>query len=257
MSTWLADGLILLAGVAIGATSIGGVLVVPVLSALGGVPVPQAIAAASLAFLPTGLLGWWGVRRGPPDGGAPRPASQWPLHMTALIGALAGAAAVHTVPADVVRAGIALLAAASGFHGLYGGFHPQTAWPRGAAVRGMPGPGFQSGLGLAVGFGSATSGTGGPVLLLPLLTLCRVPAAPAVTAAMAVQLPVAVAASAAHLVAGHLPLALGIQTGATLLAGAWAGRRLARRLPARTLRIGMSLCLIAVAVWYGLISRSV
>lgn len=246
METWLADGLLLLCGVAIGATSIGGVLVVPVLSAVAGVPQPVAIAAASMAFLPTGLLGWRAARRQMPAGDA-----TWPLHGAALAGALAGGLAILAVPAGAARTGLALLAAASGLYGLV-----SAAWASGAAPRHMPGQATLAALGLAVGFASAMSGTGGPVILLPLLTLWRAPPVPSVAAAMAIQLPVAVAASTAHLLAGQLPVMLAVQTGAALLAGAWLGRMVARRLPQRALRVVTSLCLIAVAGWYGFSDRS-
>ena len=45
---------VLLAGLAIGATSIGGVLVVPLLGALAHVEPGRAVAAASLGFAFTG-----------------------------------------------------------------------------------------------------------------------------------------------------------------------------------------------------------
>ena len=49
-SAWIVLPAVLLAGGLIGASGIGGVLLVPVLTKLGGVPLPQAIAAASLGF---------------------------------------------------------------------------------------------------------------------------------------------------------------------------------------------------------------
>ena len=60
----LAWAVIALAGAAIGATSIGGVLVVPALSSLLGVPLPEAIAASSLAFLVTGAYALTGKASG-------------------------------------------------------------------------------------------------------------------------------------------------------------------------------------------------
>ena len=50
---------VLLAGLAIGATSIGGVLVVPVLGTLAQVDPGRAVAAASLGFAFTGAAAWW------------------------------------------------------------------------------------------------------------------------------------------------------------------------------------------------------
>ncbi|KAF7962748.1 hypothetical protein AWV80_18085 [Cupriavidus sp. UYMU48A] len=193
--TWLAEGLIVLAGVAIGATSIGGVLVVPVLSGVAGVPLAEAVAASSLAFVPAGLLGWRAARTQAGQHGTP-----WLLHVAALSGALCGAMLVYNVPTAGVDLWLAALAATSGLYGLASLVAAQGERP-------MPGAAVLAVLGFAVGLGSALSGTGGPVLLLPLLLLRRTAMAPALAAALAVQLPIALAASAAHWVGGHLPLA--------------------------------------------------
>lgn len=241
ISNWLADGLIFLAGMAIGATSIGGVAVVPVLSGIAGVPLPQAIAATSFAFLPTGVLGWYSARRQ-----ALLPNIPWALHVSALLGALTGAMVIRAVPPDAARVGLTLLTAGSGIYGLIS--------VSAASSRSMPPTATQAALGFAVGCGSALSGTGGPVLLLPLLMLWRAPTGPSVAAAMSIQLPVAVAASATHWLAGTLPLVLGLRISVIVLVGAWVGRALSRRLPVRVLRVGTSLSLIAVGAWYGLSS---
>lgn len=236
--TWLAEGLLVLAGAAIGATSIGGVLVVPVLSGVAGVPLAEAIAASSLAFVPAGLLGWRAARVPAGPHGTP-----WVLHATALSGAVCGALLVHVVPAHGADLWLAALAAVSGLYGLVSLVSAQGERP-------MPGTAMLVALGFAVGLGSALSGTGGPVLLLPLLLLGRTATAPALAAALAIQLPIALAASAAHWLGGHLPLALGLKTGALVTVGVLAGRSLARRMPARALRASASLCLLAVAAWY-------
>ncbi|NOV24254.1 sulfite exporter TauE/SafE family protein [Cupriavidus necator] len=236
--TWSAEVLIAVAGVAIGATSIGGVLVVPVLSGVAGVPLAQAVAASSLAFLPAGLLGWR-LSRG--HGGA----TPWALHAAALPGAGCGALLVHVVPAAGAQLWLAGLAAASGLYGLASVATTQGERP-------LPGTATLAVLGFAVGIGSALSGTGGPVLLLPLLLLLRTATGPALAAALAVQLPVALAATAAHWLSGDLPLALGLRTGALVTGGALLGSFLAPRLPARALRAGASLGLLAVAGWYAI-----
>ncbi len=238
--TWIADALIVVAGVAIGATSIGGVLVVPVLSGVAGVPLPEALAASSLAFLPAGLLGWR-ASHGQARGDEP----PWVLHAAALSGALCGALLVDAVPAAGAHLWLAALAAVSGLYGLASLMATQGERP-------MPGAAMLAVLGFAVGLGSALSGTGGPVLLLPLLLLGRTATAPSLAAALAVQLPIAIAASAAHWLGGHLPLALALRTGAMLTAGVVAGRFLARKMPAHVLRASASLCLLAVAGWYAI-----
>ena len=108
-------------------------------------------------------------------------------------------------------------------------------------------------IGALVGIGSALSGTGGPVLLLPILLLYGLPAVAAVATALAIQLPIALAASATHVVAGTLDLGLGASVGVVLIAGAWIGHRLAARADAITLRHGVALVLVATGLWYGFV----
>ncbi len=242
-----AVGVIALAGVAIGATSIGGVLVVPALTDLMGVPLPQALAASSFAFLLTGVAALQAL-------GQQRRATGWGLRVllvASLAGAALGAWLSDQVPASALRTWVGVLALGSGVFGIWAerrspaapGQRPPAAWPR---------PIHQAWIGLFVGLGSALSGTGGPVLLLPVLMLIGTPLTLSVAAAQLVQLPVAVAASAAHVAAGRLDLLLGLGVAAVLVAGAWAGRRVALRAPPRRLRAATACILIATGLWYAL-----
>ena len=236
---WL---LVALAGFGIGATSIGGVLVVPALTALVRVDLPGAIAASSLAFLVTGLLalasagrGWRATLR--PDA---------VLLIAALAGALAGAALTTTIPGAWIRAWIGVLALVSGLFGLWRLRAPASH----EAGRAWPGPLAQAGLGLVVGAGSALSGTGGPVMLLPWLLLTGRPLLRAVALAQVLQVPIALAATAAHAAAGRIDWLLGAGVAGVLIAGAWAGRRAARRIPPRPLNAGTATLLIATGLWF-------
>ena len=191
--TALAALLVLLGGVAIGATSIGGVVVVPALSGLGGVATERAVAAASFGFAFAGIAAF--LARQPPGPAAegPTPAFGWTAVLGAGAGAALGAATLAWLPARAVALVVALLAIGSGLHALLGGR---------AARQRLPGPVALALLGLVVGAFSAWSGTGGPVVLLPLLALLGWPAAQAVEAAQRVQLPVAAAATLVNFVAG-------------------------------------------------------
>lgn len=239
----LAGALVLLAGLAIGATSIGGVLVVPALTAVAGLPLPQAIAATSLAFLIVG--GWtlrqlWRQRRALP-GGLPA------LLLAALAGAVAGAWLVPHVPAGWVQGWVGALALASGVYGWLTAARAvdgHRRWPAAAAL---------AALGLVVGIGSALSGTGGPVLLLPLLLLAGLPAAPSVLAALAVQVPIALSSTLTHGLLGTLErpqVWLGLALGALLVTGASLGVALARRFSPRGLRRVTALVLVLTGVWF-------
>jgi uncharacterized protein len=105
-------------------------------------------------------------------------------------------------------------------------------------------------LGLGVGCASAWSGTGGPVVLLPLLAWLGWSAVDAVDAAQRIQLPVALAASIVNYGAGRLDLALGLGLGVLVLCGWFIGRWLGRRLPVRSLQPLVALALIGVGLSY-------
>lgn len=241
----LAALLVLLGGVAIGATSIGGVVVVPALSGLGGVATERAVAAASFGFAFAGIAAF--LVRQPPSPAAggdegtdgPTPAFGWTAVLGAGGGAAMGAATLAWLPARAVALVVALLAIGSGLHALLGG--------SGARQR-VPGPVALALLGLVVGALSAWSGTGGPVVLLPLLALLGWPAMRAVEAAQRVQLPVAAAATLVNFAAGRLDAWLGAAIGALVLAGWALGRHLARRIPVQRLRQAVALALVATGV---------
>ena len=229
----VAAALILLCGVAIGATSIGGVLVVPVLTAFAEVPVRHAVAAASFGFAFTGAAAF-----------AQRPREQrgsLVLDGSALAGAALGALTLAWIPADGVRWTVGLLAVASGAWTLLG---------RTRDIPSMLGSVVSAGLGLAVGCLSAWSGTGGPVVLLPLAALLGWQGLSVVHAAQRIQLPVALAASAVHLAAGRLDVGLGCAVGLVVLAGWAAGGWLARRMPVRRLQQAVALALVGAGLSY-------
>jgi len=239
--TLLAWFTVALAGLAIGATSIGGVLVVPAITAWLGVPLPEAIAASSLAFLVTGLISVLSWRA--PHWRLPRADTR--LLVGALVGAAAGAALAAAVPGSWLRVWIGGLALLSGLQAL-------RLWQRGTpsdtgALRLKPG--LVLPLGLLVGAGSALSGTGGPVMLLPLLLLMRQPMLASVTTAQAIQIPIALSASATHLVAGRIDGWLGAALAGVLLLGALAGRALARRTGQAPLLALTGTVLAATGVW--------
>lgn len=231
---------VLVAGWLIGATGIGGVLVVPALVQFEPMAVQPAIAASALGFAFPGLAALWWLR------GAPRHTWQ---RLAALVagsvpGALAGAWAVHRVEPGWLLAGLAALALFSGVRGL---LSPPAA---DHDAEPLP-PVAMAVLGLVVGAGSALTGTGGPVLVVPLLLLLRQPIAATIPAAQAIQLPVALCASAAHAASGALDWRLGTLLGVTLLAASIAGQAAAKRIPTHALHHLVCLLLVATGGWFG------
>ncbi len=124
---------VLLAGWLIGATGIGGVLVVPVLNQLQGIALPQAIGAASLAFALPGIAAAWRLYKGD----VPLPADTLALTAASLPGAALGALLVHHVATQWLLAGLALLALASGLWAC-GASRPRTMRQRCPSRRRSP-----------------------------------------------------------------------------------------------------------------------
>lgn len=151
------------------------------------------------------------------------------------------------VPTAWVKLWIAVLAFVSGVHALVGAVldrrRAPRSWPRGGAL---------AAIGLAVGAGSGLSGTGGPILLLPVLLLLGQDLARSVAAALVLQIPIALASTTAHFAMGRLDVRLGLTIAAGLVVGAWLGRRLARRTDARVLKIATGVVLVATGVGYAL-----
>lgn len=230
---------ILLAGGLIGATGIGGVLVVPVLTQLAGLDVARAVAASSLAFAFPALAGLWWLRTGPATGSA----QLWALVAGAVPGGVLGGLLVHQMEAQWLFVALAALAIGSGLRGLMP-IHPGNPERAGFGVVPM------ALIGLGVGIASALTGTGGPVILIPLLMLWRQPIALTLACAQAIQLPVALSASAVHVASGSRDLVLACGIGLVLLAGSLVGQRLARQANLRFLQILVSLLLLCTGLWF-------
>ncbi len=230
----------LVAGVLIGLTGIGGVLVVPALTELQGLDVERAVAATLFSFLICGTFAALvHLRRIRLD-----PGPLLALCAAAGAGAAAGAAALGMVPAPAVRLLVAALAFSSGLHALLRHAPP----PQGASVPGKPAMAL---LGFVVGAGSALSGTGGPVMLVPILLALRVPVAAAIALGVSAQFPITLTATLVNAAGGRIDWVLGATLGALLTAGTLAGAWLSVRLPARRLAQAVGLVLVATGLWYG------
>ena len=242
--------LMLFAGLGIGMTGIGGVLVVPGLSALQEMPLTRAVPASTLAFLFTGIaatlkLQW--QRRAANATAAPQADRHalLALQVAALLGAALGALTLRWLPATGMHLALALLALFSGLQTLLARAVPEHS------AR-MPARATLAAIGLAVGLGSAWSGTGGPILLLPALMWLAMPTRSAIAMAQAVQLPIALAATAVNWWTGQLDWALGLALGALLVLGWAVGDRVAAHIATLQLRRLLGGLLIVLGLWYGL-----
>ena len=101
-------------------------------------------------------------------------------------------------------------------------------------------------IGLAVGIGSALTGTGGPVLLVPLLMWLDVPVLAAVGLSQVIQIPIAGLASAGNLWAGQLDIGLGLLLGVGIAVGTVVGVRVAHAVPSLVLTRLVAVVLLLV-----------
>ena len=227
----------LLVGVLIGAIGIGGVLLVPVLVHIGGMAIHVAIATAMVAYFFAGTVGTIVFSR--------RGSIRWgdALRLTAgaIPGAFAGAAAAAAAPALALELLIALLIVASALHSLRGRT-PAGGEPRALAKSAL------FAIGAVTGIGSSMSGTGGPLVLIPILLWLHVPVLAAVGLSQVIQLPISAFATVGNLVYGTIDFTVAAAVSVLLMGGVWLGARIAHRVSSLAMKRFVSVALLAVGV---------
>lgn len=227
----------LITGTMIGSIGVGGVLLVPVLFYGMGFDLHIATALSSWSFLFTGIVGtytYWRLGR-----------ISWAVvgWLTAgiLPGAFLGARSNLALSSSVVILALAILIFASGVNTLFSGSKgDQSSSSLGSAWLVL--------LGLVTGFGSALTGTGGPVLLVPILMFMNVQALAAVAASQVVQIPIALSAAIGFNIFSESYWLLGTMLGLVQAVGVVLGARIAILLNAQQMRRVVAIALIAVAV---------
>lgn len=214
----------LLVGVLGGCVGIGGVLLPPALVYVGGLDFHLATATSMWAFLFSGAGGTYTYFR--------RRNVDW--RMVAWLGvsivptALVGAWANVALPERALMAVLALLLVVTGAVSLLRSNAVEH-------VRHFEAPTLLV-VGAFVGFGSALTGTGGPILLVPILLLLRTPVRMAVGASMAISLVVTVSSTAGYVYYGSVDFVLGTALGLVAVVGVVAGARIAHAARVTTLQ---------------------
>jgi uncharacterized membrane protein YfcA len=101
-------------------------------------------------------------------------------------------------------------------------------------------------IGVGVGFGSSLTGTGGPVLLVPLLLVLGYISLTAVGISQAIQLPIAIFATIGFILYGQIDFELGVLLGLVQSLGVIVGGKIAHTLPHEKLRTVVAITLIGV-----------
>jgi hypothetical protein len=212
-------------GVAVGATGIGGVLLVPILTLALGIDVKHAIAAALLSYLPSCIVAVTLYAR---RGSVPW-REAWIISIAALPAAWFGARAAGFAPATLLEVAIGSLL-------LAGGLYTLRAPRYRPAARAILSPALLIGLGAGTGFVSAMTGAGGAFVLLPILLLLDMQILSAIGIGQAIAIPISGLASVANLAAGLVDLRLAMGLAVTLTLGIAIGTPFAHALPQLKLR---------------------
>ncbi len=235
----------LVIGALIGAIGIGGVLLTPWLTHVIGLPVREAIVISSFAFIGTGVAALVISRRSLQGANS----VNWSLIFATVPGALLGAWALAIIPVRLALALLAVLTIAVGTRALLRRESRHAHQAASASV-----PGFT--VGGVTGFASALTGTGGPMVLVPILVWQGSAMRDAILLGQAVQLPIAAMASAGNFYLGGVDIAAGAAIGLMLVPGAFLGHRLAGILPLVTLTRLVGVTLIAAGLSFAIKAAS-
>lgn len=229
--------LALIVGVLVGCVGIGGVLLPPALVSVGGLDIHLAMATSMWSFLFTGVVGTMAYSR--------RNSVDWRMVLwlgagivpAAMLGALSNA----VLPAEVLTVLLATLITATGVNAL-------AKAPSTERAAHSFSPLLLLQLGAVVGFGSALTGTGGPVLLVPILVFLRAPTLSAIGVSQVVQIPVAIFSTLGYVLFGRVDFFLGTTLGLVAAAGVVIGTSIAHAVPILTLRRIVAVSLIGAGI---------
>jgi len=222
-------------GFLIGLIGIGGVLLTPALVHIFGRDIHEAVSLSLASFMLAGVIA--AARACRRD--AHLQGGDWILLSAIVPGALAGACAAPLVPAGPLSLLVSTCVAFAGISCL--------RKPAGSGG-GLPEPGTLAGIGVVTGFLSAISGTGGPLISLPLLLWKNMDVRRALVLAQVAQLPIAGSATLVNGYSGSLDFAAAGMLGAAIVAGMLAGIAVSRQIESGVLRTTVAWCLIIVGL---------
>ncbi|MCP4432849.1 MAG: sulfite exporter TauE/SafE family protein [Gammaproteobacteria bacterium] len=229
--------IVIFVGILIGGVGIGGVLLVPSLKYFGSVSMHIAIPACMLGYIVTGAIGALIY--------AKHGTINWALAIKICFGALPGAylgsVILPYVSASILELAIGILILASGLDSLirrnkeFGSRLPSSKTEL-------------ISIGFITGIGSALTGTGGPLLLIPILLWRKTPVLIAIGLSQAVQVPISLTATAGNLLHSAVDFKLGLILGLILGTGAILGAKLAHYLPVDLLKKFVAMLLVGVGL---------
>jgi len=233
----------LVVGLLIGAVGIGGVLLVPALAFVADIGVHEAVPACMLSYLATGAVGAVVYAR--------HGSIQWNMVFWVCLGAVPaaflGSISLLSIPANAVLFLIAALMIFAGVDALRKSFATAVPVPRAVELSPLN---FII-IGFVTGFGSSITGTGGPLIVVPIIIYLGLPVLTAVGISQAIQIPIASFASIGNWLSGNLNFELSLWIAISMVAGSVVGATLMHRLPTGPIRKFMAFLLVIVGLGIG------
>jgi uncharacterized membrane protein YfcA len=232
----LLTSVVFFVGILISSVGVGGVLLVPALKFLGHIPLHSAIAACMLSYMVTGSVGALIYAR--------HGTINWSMAKKVCLGALPGAyIGAFLLPffrTEILEFFIAVLILASGAHALIRKNTDQQSIEE--TEKNTP----LLAIGLIAGIGSSLSGTGGPLLLIPILIWFKVPVLIAIGLSQVIQIPISASATLGNFLHGEVDIKLAFVLALTMVGGTLVGAKLVHHLPVDSLKKIVSGLLIGV-----------
>ena len=226
----------LVAGSLIGCVGVGGVIVVPALVYGLGFPIQDAIASAMMGYILTGAMGTAVYAR--------QHSIKWDLAgwiaLGAAPGALLGAFAISFVDAHILEFGVGGLSFAAGVNAILRRRSDAAASATTLGATALVAIGFVTGV------LSAVTGTGGPLVLVPILIALGLPTLAAVGLSQAAQFPIAILATIGNFTYGDPDVSGGVALGLGLTMGTLLGAKAAHAMPRRALERVAAVVLVLV-----------
>ncbi len=233
-------------GTLIGAVGIGGILLIPALTAFAGLPIHAAMATALFTFVFTGITGTIMFQR--------RGSIDWVITRPVLVGAIFFAFVGAWVNSLTGPGALAIILAAII---IFAGVYTLATW------HGMPEPALHGrkqaqqmlllALGAIAGFGSGLTGVGGPALSVPLMVLFGFPALTSIGTSQVIQIVAAASGTLGNLKYGAIDFSIAATVTLLEIAGVLLGARIVHAVNANLLR--KFVAVLCIVVGFALIAR--
>ena len=235
---WLAVTAFLV-GALIGVVGIGGILLIPAITAFSGMGVREAMATALFSFLFTALLGTYLFhKRGSIDW-----TIAWPICLGALLAGYLGALANAVVKTAWLTVALsAVIVFAGAYVLLPTSRHKPFAYDKASWAHRM----LLGGIGAAVGFVSGLTGVGGPVLSVPIMVVLGFAPLTAIATGQIIQVAAASSGTAGNMAHGVIDYWAAAWLTVVQLGGLVLGVRVAHGIKTHYLRTMVAFVCLAV-----------